>query len=216
MKPFFLILILFGTIALQGHGQPASSETNSKSNDRFTYGEFKGGYGITRFSTGLNERFEKGNFSRTGGGLFSIAAYRKFGNLNHLQLGLKFKGLNASPSRGDNNNEMFFNFWGTSVSMKYFPLSKNTEKGIYLQGDYNFVTQFTQKYRDTKALQFDHQFAIGSSYTVCMGYQYPLKNRYSILASVEYDLATRRGEVQGIGDVQFKNSNIAFQIGLIF
>lgn len=182
----------------------------------FTYGEFKTGYGLTQFSSGLNDRFERGNFGNSGGGLSSVAAYRKFKKVNHLHLGLKFKALGAAPSEGDNGEEMFFNFWGVGFSTKYFPFHKATSQGIYLQGDYNFVSQFTQKFRKNQAQEFDHQFGIGSSFTLGLGYQYPLKKRYALIASVEYDCASRQGEVNGIGDVQFRNSNLGLQIGLIF
>jgi hypothetical protein len=65
-------------------------------------------------------------------------------------------------------------------------------------------------------LEFDHQFAIGNSFTLGMGYQIKLKKRYGLIASVEYDNASRQGEVQAIGSKNFRNSNIGFQIGLIF
>jgi hypothetical protein len=216
MKNLILFLLLTGSVSSTLFSQqdtPPSSENYSSS---FTYGEFKAGYGATQFSTGLKERFKTGNFSTSGGGLFSISAYRKFEKLNYVHLGLKFKGLGAAPSQGDNNSEMFFNFWGTAFSTKYFPISKSASNGIYLQGDYNFTTQFTQKYRNSGALEFDHQFAIGSSFTLGLGYHYPLKNRYALVATVEYDWANRQGEVQGIGDKQFRNTNLAFQLGLIF
>lgn len=205
---------LFLIASFSGFAQNEFSTVNNSGG--FTYGEFKAGYGITQFSSGLNERFESVNFSTSGGGLFSVAAYRKFEKVNHLHLGLKFKALGAAPSLGDNYNELFFNFWGASVSAKYFPFSKSAAQGIYLLGDYNFVTQFTQKYRNTNALEFDHQFAIGTSFTMGIGYQFPLTNGYAIVASMEYDWASRQGEVTGIGDVLFKNSNLGFQIGITF
>lgn len=216
MKPlislFFFLTLFSAKVQAQKDSIPSSESTPNA----YTYGEFKAGYGITQFSSGLKERYEDGNFSRSGGGLFSIAAYRKFKKLDYMHLGLKFKGLGAGPSRGDNGSEMFFNFWGTAFSTKYFPFSKSASKGVYLQADYNFTTQFTQKYRNSRALEYDHQFAIGSSFTFCLGYQYPLKNRYALVASIEYDWANRQGEVEGIGEKQFKNTNLAFQIGLVF
>lgn len=140
-----------------------------------TYGEFKSGYGITHFQTGLEERFDEGNFSTSGGGLFSVAAYRTFKKADHVHFGLKFKALGATPSEGEGDEEMFFNFWGAAVSMKYFPFSSPGTQGFYLQGDFNFVTQFTQKYRKQEALVFDHLFAIGRSFTCGLGHQHPLK-----------------------------------------
>lgn len=182
----------------------------------FTYGEFKSGYGITTFGAGLNERFEAGNFSTSGGGLTAIAAYRKFEKINKLHLGLKFKGLAAAPSSGDQGEELFFNFWGAAISAKFFPFSKTGEKGIFILGDYNFVTQFTQKYRKVSLLQFDHQFAIGSSITFGAGYQFFFSNRYGLVTSVEFDWASRTGEVQGVGDKNFRNTHLAFQVGFLF
>ncbi len=182
----------------------------------FTYGELKSGYGTTHFGPGLQERYESGNFSASGGGLFSIAAYRKFENIDYLHFGIRYKALGATPSNGNNNQEMFFNFWGASVSTKYFPFSTSGSEGLYLQGDYNFITQFTQKYRRTETREFDHQFAIGSSFTLALGYQHKLANRYGVVASIEYDWASRLGEVQGVGDVRFRNGNLGFQLGLVF
>jgi len=213
-KSIFVLLIMigsFGTMYAQN-----DDVSKGEVSGEFTYGEFKAGYGITQFSSGLEARFENGNFSTSGGGLYSISAYRKFQKVNHLHFGLKFKALGAAPSQGDNDEEMFFNFWGAAISTKYFPFSKSGSQGVYLQGDYNFVSQFTQKYRNTETLDFDHQFAIGSSFTLGLGYQYALNKRYALVASVEYDWAFRQGEVQGIGDVQFRNGNIGFQLGLIF
>ncbi len=204
------------TLSTSAQTNRAHSEVDKWESSAFTYGEFKVGFGSTQFSSGLRERFEKGNFSSSGGGIATVAAYRKFEKLNHLHFGLKFKGLGASPSSGDNDEEMFFNFWGTAFSTKYFPFNQAAVKGIYVQADYNFVTQFTQKYRNTTTLEFDHQFAIGNSFTIGLGFQYPLKKGYGVVASIEYDWATRQGEVQGVGDQQFQNSNLAFQIGLLF
>jgi hypothetical protein len=216
MKGLTALLLIFVTAISSVSAQKESKPDAEDISGGFTYGEFKAGYGITQFSSGLDERFENGKFSISGGGLFSVAAYRKFQKLNNLHFGLKFKALGAAPSKGGNNNEMFFNFWGAAISTKYFPFSRSASQGVYLQGDYNFVSQFTQKYRSSTELEFDHQFAIGSSFTLGLGYQYRLKKRYSLTASIEYDRATRQGEVQGIGDRQFRNSNLAFQLGLVF
>ena len=36
------------------------------------------------------------------------------------------------------------------------------------------------------------------------------------MAKVEYDWANGKGKVKGIGDKQFRNKNLAFQLELIF
>lgn len=216
MKRSILLLSAFLLAAVTVFAQTEATTFQNENSSGFTYGEFKAGYGVTQFFSGLEDRFEAGNFNPSGGGLYSIAAYRKFNNINHFHFGLKFKALGAAPSEGDNDEELFFNFWGAAISTKYFPGSDSGTKGIYLQGDYNFVSQFTQKYRNTDNLEFDHQFAIGSSFTLGLGYQYPLSNRYGLVVSVEYDWAFRQGEVQDVGDVEFRNGNLGVQVGLIF
>jgi len=194
---------------------PVASKAQSEQR-AFTYGEFKTGYSITQFGAGLSERYEAGDFSTSGGILSSIAVYRKFEKVSFLHFGLKFKGLAAMPAKGNNGEEMFFNFWGSALSVKYFPFQKQADRGLFLLSDFNFVSQFTQKYRNSANLEFDHQFAIGNSFALGVGYHYPLNNRYGIVATVEYDWASRTGEVAGLGDKNFRNSNIAFQVGFVF
>lgn len=216
MTRIVYLLVALVVATTMAFAQQTTDEASGSVTNAFTYGELKVGYGVTQFGDGLSERYEAGNFSTSGGVLSSIAAYRKFDPIDHLHFGLKFKAHGAMPSNGDNSQEMFFNFWGAGVSTKYFPFSDKGDEGLYLQGDYYFTTQFTQKYRRTEAKEFDHQFAIGSSVTLGLGYQYQLSNGYALVATVEYDLASRRGEVQGIGDATFQNSNFGVQLGLVF
>lgn len=193
------------------------SAQNTTTATTFTYAEFRGGYGITLFGTGLKERYEAGHFSTSGGGLASLAAYHKFKKINSLNFGIKYKSLGAAPAQGDNGQELFFNYWGAATTFKYFPFDKNAQKGVYLQGDYFFVTQFTQKYRNTANLQFDHQFAIGSGFAVGLGYDFAFGTKKTMLTiGLEYEYDTRRGEVTGIGDKKFVSSNIGLMTGIKF
>jgi hypothetical protein len=183
----------------------------------FTYAEFRGGYGVTTFGSGLKEKYDAGNFGTSGGGLASLAAYHKFKKINYLNVGLKFKSLGAGPSKGDNGYEMFFNYWGAAATAKYFPFDKTAKKGLYLQGDFFFITQFTQKYRNVSKLIFDHQFAIGQGFAFGLGYDIALKNTKTMLTvGIEYESDNRRGEVTGIGDKRFKSSNFGFMTGIKF
>lgn len=181
----------------------------------FTYGEFKAGYVANQFGSNLEEQYDAGNFGNSGGGLFTLAAYHKFESINHFNFGGKFSALGASPSKGDNENEMFFNWWGAAISAKYYPLNKNANKGLNFYTDFYFITQFTQKYRNVDAKIFNHQFAIGNGLTFGGAYDFKL-NGYNFSASVEYGLASRTGEVTGVGDRTFKSSYIGTQIGFKF
>ncbi len=183
----------------------------------FTYGEFRGGYGISSFGEGLKDKFKAGNFSSSGGGLASLALYRKFKKIDYFNFGIKYKSLGAGPSQGDNGQEMFFNYWGAALTTKYFPFDNTAQKGIYLQGDYFFITQFTQKYRNTANLEFNHQFAIGNGLAFGIGYDFLIgKDRTMLTIGIEYEADRRRGEVSGIGDKTFKSSNFGLMTGVKF
>jgi hypothetical protein len=208
------ILLLIALIFLL---QTISYAQTKQENISFTSAEFRAGYGITQFGSGLKEKYEAGNFSTSGGGLASLAAYRKFKKINYLNFGIKFKSLGAGPSKGDNGQEMFFNYWGAAFTAKYFPFDRNARKGLYLQTDYFFVTQFTQKYRNVSKLVYDHQFAIGSGLVFGLGYDFAIaKSKNLLTIGLEYQTDSRTGEVSGIGKKNFKSSNIGIMVGIKF
>jgi hypothetical protein len=210
MKNILLIAVLW-------FGKTVAHTQTAPENKSFTIAEFRGGYGVSIFGTGLKERYQAGHFSSSGGGLASLAAYHKFKKINFWTFGIKYKSLGAAPSNGDNGQEMFFNYWGAAIGMKYFPLDRDAKKGIYLQGDYFFVSQFTQKYRNTAAKYFDHQFAIGSGLAFGLGYDFPIGNGRTMLTiGLEYETNSRTGEVTGIGGKNFKSSNLGIMTGLKF
>ncbi len=204
-----IIILLFGQTSLFAQTQ--------KENISFTVAEFRGGYGVTLFGKGLKEKYDAGNFSSSSGGLASLAAYHKFKKINYLIFGIKYKSLGAGPAKGDNEQEMFFNYWGAAITAKYFPFDRDSKKGIYLQGDYFFVSQFTQKYRNTATKTFDHQFAIGNGLAFGIGYDFPISKGQTMLTiGLEYETNSRTGEVAGIGDKNFKSSNFGIMTGIKF
>jgi hypothetical protein len=198
-------------------GQTIVFAQSKNENTSFTYAEFRGGYGLSIFGKGLKERYEAGNFSGSGGGLASLAAYHKFRKINYFNFGLKYKSLGAGPASGDNDQEMFFNYWGAALTTKYFPIDRNAKKGIYLQTDLFFITQFTQKYRSLTDLTFDHQFAIGNGIAFGIGYDFSIgKGRTMCTIGIEYEADSRTGEVTGIGDKNFRSSNFGLMTGIKF
>jgi hypothetical protein len=206
-----LIIILILTVQTFGFAQ-TNDETGS-----FTYGEFRLGYGISSFGEGLKERYDGGNFSTSGGLLASVGLYRKFKKIDHLNFGIKYKSLGAFPSKGDNGQELFFNYWGASASIKYFPFDKMARKGIYLQTDYSFINQFTRKYRTVSKLEYDHQFALGNGIVFGLGYDMPIgAKRTMFTIGFEYEYNTRIGEVTGIGKKTFVSSNFGVLAGIKF
>ncbi len=206
---------IISTIFLFGHTFLFAQ--TKKQNISFTVAEFRGGYGINIFSKGLKEKYEEGNFSGSGGGLASLAAYHKFKNIDHLTFGIKYKSLGAAPAKGDNNQEMFFNYWGAAISSKYFLFDSGAKKGFYIQGDFYFVSQFTQKYRNTSTKDYNHQFAIGNGLALGLGYDFTIgKGRTMLTIGLEYETNSRTGEVTGVGNKNFKSSNFGIMTGIKF
>ncbi len=213
MKQIANKIITFLFLAIANNSQAQSKNDNIS----FTYAEFRAGYGVTSFGKGLKEKYDAGNFSTSSGFLASLAAYRKFKNINYVNFGIKYKSLGAGPSTGDNNQEMFFNYWGAAISTKYFPFDKNARKGVYVQGDYFFITQFTQKYRTSTNLDFNHQFAIGSGLAFGLGYDISFGAKPTMLTiGLEYERDNRTGEVTGIGSKTFVSSNFGIMVGVKF
>ena len=104
-----------------------------------------------------------------------------------------------------------------ALAAKYFPFDKDAKKGLYLQGDFFFITQFTQKYRNMSKLEFNHQFAIGNGFALGLGYDFPIgKGRTMLTFGLEYEMDSRQGEVTGIGDKTFKSSNFGILTGIKF
>jgi hypothetical protein len=206
---FLLIFFLFS----QKHTFAQTKEDTLS----FTVGEFRAGYGKSILGNGLKEKFIEGNFSSSGGWLASVAIYHKFKKISYFNFGIKYKSLAAEAARNDIGQEMFFNYWGAAAAIKYFPLDKTARKGFYIQGDYFFVTQFTQKYRNKTTLEYNHQFAIGSGLVIGAGYDIPINNRKSILTiGLEYQSDNRTGEVTGIGKKSFESASYGIMTGIKF
>jgi hypothetical protein len=211
MKKIILYFVLHLLTLPFGFAQSSSEHVS------FTTGELKAGYGITQFGKGLKEAYDAGNFGTSGGGLYVLSAHRKFARIAHLQFGLKVKALGAGPAMGDYGDEMFFNYWSLGASAKYYVTDKNAQKGLVLYGDLLFVSQFTQKYRNTDRNEYNHQFAIGQAINGGIGYDYPLGVGKPVLTfTVEFESARRRGEVTGIGDKTFRNTNFGVLVGVRF
>lgn len=183
----------------------------------YTFAYIGIGYGVTQFGEGLEDRFDAGNFSNSGGGVFDLAVFRKPRWLPHAAIGLRYKNLGASPSTGDGGEEMFFNYWSTGVAVRYYPLDRAAVSGLYLQPEFTFVTQFTQKYRVESEQRYDHQFAIGSGAAVSVGYGFPLwGGRAGLEVAALFDYASRGGEVTGVGSRAFTNTNLGGVVRLRF
>lgn len=209
-KTCYFIYVLFAIFTFNFANSQINPEKKS-----FTYGEFKAGYAISQLGKNLEEAYKAGKYNTTGGGLFTLGAMHKFESINYFNFGGKFSALGATPSEGENGNQLFFNWWGAALSAKYYPLNKNANSGFNLYTDFYFITQFTQKYRNVAAKVYNHQFAIGNGLTLGAAYDFKYAG-INWVASAEYGVASRTGDVQNVGQVNFGSSYFGTQLGFKF
>ena len=113
------------------------------------------------------------------------------------------------------NTQLFFNWWGAAIAVKVYPFNKNANRGLNFYTDFFFITQFTQKYRNVDAKIADHQFAVGNGLTFGTAYDFNYKG-INLIASLEYGFASRTGDVQNVGQVNFRSSYFGTQVGFKF
>jgi hypothetical protein len=185
----------------------------------YTYVEFKSGYGISDLKDGLKDKFQAGHFTTSGGYLASLAGYHKFKRIDYANFGLKYKSLAAFVSKGDNGQEMFFNYWGAAATVKYYPMEKDARKGLYLQGDYFFITQFTQKYTQPATRAYTPQYGLGMGFVVGLGYDIAFRGNTKTMLNIglEYEYDSRQAEQAGAAnETTYNSSNIGVLVGIKF
>ncbi len=184
----------------------------------FTYVEFRAGYGLSILGSGLKERSDAGHFDPSGGFLATLAGYHKFKKIDNLNFGIKYKSLGAFVSKGDNGQEMFFNYWGAAATVKYFPFDKIARSGFHLNADYFFITQFTQKYTIPAIHAYSPQYGLGQGFVLGAGYDIGFPKSHTMLTfGIEYEYDSRQGEMQGaVNETTYNSSNIGLLIGFKF
>ena len=113
-------------------------------------------------------------------------------NDSALALGQEFKVLLVHLLVVLTNSECFFNYYNLSIAAKYFVFSKEFNKGIYVNSGVS-VGQFTAKRSNEAANDYQHQFAIGTSVVVGLGYTFPFKKN-ALSIEMQNEMALLRGE----------------------
>jgi hypothetical protein len=208
MKNNLIALALFCFISQLSHAQ--SSKTR-------IYGEIGLGAGQTTINTaskGMLEQALGGTFEPSVGSNLMMAFYISPEKWKGFGVGSRIQGTFGSPTSGTNNSEYFFNYYNLSLAAKYFLLSKEFNKGVYVNGSVGFG-QFTAKRSNEAANEYQHQFAIGTSLMGGIGYTFPFKKN-ALSIEMQYEYANRNGTVDGIGDVSFTSGQIGGNIILSF
>ncbi|MBC7921592.1 MAG: hypothetical protein H7Z75_10955 [Ferruginibacter sp.] len=185
------------------------------------YGEVGMGAGQTLFFGDIRTKLQQAilaeAFEPGIAGNFLLAFYVAPERWKGFGLGarLKFSGSGGGAT-DDQGGEYFFNYYNLGVSAKYYPLSRQFNKGLYTRASLG-TGQMTTKHQFNDAAEtYVHQFAIGSTLTGGLGWTFPLRNK-SISIESEFEYSRRNGTISGVGDGQlFQSGQLGANVYLTF
>ena len=156
-----------------------------------------------------------GGFEPSIGNNLMMAFYVSPEKWKGLGIGSKIHGTFGSPSNGENGSKYVFNYYNLAIASKYFLLSQTFNKGLYIAGSFGFG-QFTSKRINETTHEYQHQYAIGTSLTVGIGYTITFK-KTALSLELQYEKANRNGTVNGIKEsVKFQTGQLGGNLILSF
>jgi hypothetical protein len=215
MKTLLSILIIFSVLSV--------SAAQAQENDAAklpVYGNISIGYGNTFFYGSLAEKEtinDGRGFGRNQGNTLATFFYVASPSWKGFGLGTGIKGFFATPNNGGNNETYLFNYYHVGLGAKYHFLTRTFNKGLYAKSSFGFG-QMTEKMRYNDTKQYEHQFAIGTTVLAGIGYAVPvLRQKAALTVDLEFEYASRRGDVSGVGeDQRFQNSHVSINVGIGF
>ncbi len=195
----------------------ASQMCFSQSQKTRIFGEIGLGAGQAIINTSTKNSLETalgGTFEPSIGNNLMMAFYVSPENWKGLGVGSRIHGTFGSPASGTNNSEYVFNYYNLALAAKYFVLSREFNKGLYLNGSLGFG-QFTAKRLNEATNEYQHQYAIGTSLMGGLGYTFPFK-KTALSVEVQYENANRNGTVTRKGELSFQSGQIGGNIILSF
>ncbi|TAE82088.1 MAG: hypothetical protein EAY81_09335 [Bacteroidetes bacterium] len=198
--------------------QMVSAQTSTDKKIKLpVYGEVGLGFGQTLFFGDMKSQLTKsygGAFESGIGNNLMMGFYIAPENWKGLGVGSRIKGTFGTSVKGDNGDDYIFNYYNLAITAKYYALSKEFKKGLYVRGSFGFG-QFTTKRVNEAANLYKHQYAIGSSLMGGIGYTLPFK-KTALSFEAEFDYSNRNGTIDGSGDASYKSGQIGGNIVLSF
>ena len=184
------------------------------------YGEVGLGFGQTLFFGDIQQRLgaaiQANDFDPAIAGNMLLAFYVAPPRWKGFGLGgrLSFSGGGAATDGW--GGEYYFNYYNFGISAKYYPISRQFDKGLYVRATVG-TGQLTTKHQfNDEADTYLHQFAIGSALTGNVGWTFPLKNK-SISIEAVFESGRRNGTISGLGDGQvFRSGQVGGNFILSF
>jgi hypothetical protein len=198
--------------------QMVSAQTSTDKKIKLpVYGEVGLGFGQTLFFGDIKSQLTKsygGAFEPGIGNNLMMGFYIAPENWKGLGVGSRIKGTFGTSVKGDNGDDYIFNYYNLAITAKYYALSKEFNKGLYVRGSFGFG-QFTTKRVNEAANLYKHQYAIGSSLMGGIGYTLPFK-KTALSFEAEFDYSNRNGTIDGSGDANYRSGQIGGNIVLSF
>jgi hypothetical protein len=198
----------------------ASIHSLSAQNARIpVYGEAGLGFGQTLFMGDIRAKLTAsvggGSFAPNAGANALIAFYVAPDSWRGLGVGARAKVFAAGPSAGSNGDEHFFNYYHIGISAKYYPISRTFNRGLYVRGSFG-PGQLTTKRANEASRTYVHQFAVGSTALLGVGFSIPVGSK-TIGLEAEYETSSRSGTINGLGDGQtFSSGQFGVNVKLGF
>ncbi len=181
------------------------------------YGEFGLGFGQTLFFGDMKNKLAQsygGSFNPSIGNNLMMGFYVSPDHWKGLGLGARIKGTFGTSVKGDYDDSYIFNYYNLAVSAKYYGLSKEFNKGLYVRGSFGFG-QFTTKRVNEATNMYKHQYAIGTSLMGGVGYSIPFKK--TVLSfEAEFEYSNRNGTIDGKGTTSYQSGQLGGNIILSF
>lgn len=181
------------------------------------YGEIGLGFGQTLFFGGMQAKLTEsygGSFSPGIGNNLMMGFYMAPHHWKGLGIGSRIKGTFGTSVKGDNGDSYIFNYYNLAITAKYYALSSEFNKGLYVRGSFGFGQFTTKRVNETTNL-YKHQYAIGSSLMGGIGYTIPFK-KTALSFEAEFEYSNRNGTIDGKGDADYQSGQIGGNIILSF
>jgi hypothetical protein len=203
-------IIIFTAMLLFGISNSFGQSDKTKS----VYAEVGFGFGKTLFFGDTKALLKEGYGATFNPGTainilmgFSYAPQ----NWKGFGLGSRITGTIGNTVKGDGNNDDFaFNYYNTAITTKYYPISKEFNKGLYVGASFGFG-QFTTERSNKETKLLKHLYGLGTTFTATTGYSFLIgKRTFSIEA--QYDYSNRNVGIDGKDEFSLKSGQIGGNI----
>lgn len=181
------------------------------------YAEVGLGWGQTLFFGDMKSKLNAsygGSFDPGIGNNLMMGFYVAPDKLKGLGIGSRIKGTFGTSVNGDNGDSYIFNYYNLAIAAKYYVVSQQFNKGLYLRGSFGFG-QFTSKRVNAASSLYKHQYAIGTSLMGGIGYTLPIK-KLALSFEAEFEYSTRNGTIDGKGDATYTSGQLGGNVILSF